>query len=181
MLLDLFEDLEQQAEGLHLLERDAEVAERGRAEYAHVDLASRLHASVGLRVSLCVAGLGALEGDLVRVGADWCLLEVAEDREWVVPMAAVQRARGLSPRSVSEAVRPVVTRLGLGSVLRGIAGSRAPAVTHLRDGSLLRGRLGRVGADFVEVHVAEGSARGQGGTPAADLVPFAHVAAVRPL
>ena len=33
-MFDLFDDLEQQAEGLALTERDAAVAELGRAEYA---------------------------------------------------------------------------------------------------------------------------------------------------
>ena len=46
-LLDLFEDLEHQAEGLALTDRDAEVAELARSEYAEIDLAARVHASVG--------------------------------------------------------------------------------------------------------------------------------------
>ena len=74
-LLALFDDLEQQAEGLALSARDAEVAELGRAEYAQVDLASRLHGSVGRRVGLVVEGLGRLDAVLARVGAEWCLAD----------------------------------------------------------------------------------------------------------
>ena len=54
--LELFDDLEQQAEGLALAERDARVAERCRAEYAEVDLVARLHASVGTPVQVEVRG-----------------------------------------------------------------------------------------------------------------------------
>ena len=37
----VFDDLEQQAEGLHLAERDAEVADLTLAEYTRVTLAAR--------------------------------------------------------------------------------------------------------------------------------------------
>ena len=57
---DLFDDLEQQAEGLALTERDALVAEQSRAEYAQVDLTARLHASRGTRLVLQVSGVGRL-------------------------------------------------------------------------------------------------------------------------
>ena len=49
-LLAVFDDLEQQAEGLALEARDAEVAELGRAEYAAVDVAARLHGAVASRL-----------------------------------------------------------------------------------------------------------------------------------
>ena len=50
----VFDDLEQQAEGLHLVERDAEVADLTMAEYSRISLGARLHASLGrdLRVRL---------------------------------------------------------------------------------------------------------------------------------
>ena len=43
----LFDDLEQQAESLYAEERDLELADRTRAEYSAVTLASRLMASLG--------------------------------------------------------------------------------------------------------------------------------------
>lgn len=177
-LLDLFEDLEQQAQGLHLLERDAEVADRSRAEYAQVELVSRLHASVGGRVVLGLAGVGIVDGLLARVGADWCLVQTGKEREWVVRVAAVRRARGLSPRAVSEVARPAVARLGFGSVLRGIAEARASSVLHHLDGSQTQGRLGRVGADFAELFPVDQEQPWPGD---ADVLPFAQVAAVRPV
>jgi hypothetical protein len=90
-------------------------------------------------------------------------------------------AAGLSERAVSEVARPVVTRLGLGSVLRRVAESRKPVVlTHL-DGQQTQGMLLRVGADFVEVAAGREAPRRQPrgrhpGEP--DLVPFAALAAV---
>ena len=45
----LFDDLEQQAEGMHLADRDADVADLSLAEYARVNLAARLHAALASR------------------------------------------------------------------------------------------------------------------------------------
>jgi hypothetical protein len=173
-LLALFDDLDQQAEGLALAERDVEVAELGRAEYAAIDLAARVHASVGSRVRLAVAGLGTVDARLCAAGSDWCLLATAAPgagREWLVRLAAVAAAEGLSERAVPEAARPVTSRLGVGSALRRLAESREPVQLVRLDGAAVRGRLRRVGADFAEV-VAEGDRSGL------TLLPFAHLAAV---
>ena len=174
-LLELFDDLEQQAEGLALAVRDADVAERSRAEYAQVDLASRLHASAGSPVQLGVVGVGQLDATLVRVGLDWCLVAVGQ-AEWVVRLAAITHARGLSPRAVSEPARPVVARLGLGSVLRRVAESRSAVFVHRLDGGVVHGQADRVGADFLEVSVGESPTGGNG---CVEVVAFAHLAAVR--
>jgi hypothetical protein len=171
ILLDLFEDLEQKAEGLHLAERDAELADRSRAEYAaHVDFASRVHASVGTPLALTVTGLGVLDGTLRSAGLDWCLLETSAEQEWVVRLAAVGEARGASDRALSEPARPVVARLALGSALRRLADARSTTVIHGLDGSQSRGLIGRVGVDFLELRT---------GCPArVALLPFGRIAAV---
>jgi len=168
-LFQVFDDLEQQAEGLALVERDALVEEQSRAEYAAVDLAARVHGSLGTVVHVEVAGLGTLEGALRRAGEGWLLLD-AGGRAWLVPMSAVRRLRGLADKPVDPAVRPLTARLGLGSALRGLAEARSETVLHTIDGQLMRVVIGRVGADFVEV-------RGEG-AGAVELVPFAGIAAV---
>ena len=168
---DLFDDLEQQAEGLALAERDAEVAEQSRAEYARVDLAARLHASVGARLLVTVPQVGPLDGLLRRVGEDWCLLEVGEC-EWIVRTSATGSLRGLADRAVPESLRPVTARLGWPSAMRGVADGRGSVVLHRRDGTQARGALVRVGADFVELLGEE-----EPGRPA--VVPLAAVVAVR--
>src|SRR4051794_29832507 len=104
-LLDLFDDLEQQAEGLALAGRDAEVAEQARAEYARVDLDARLHASTGAELRLWVAGLGPLDARLVQVGDGWCLL-VDERTEWLGRAAAGGAPRGVSPPARGPGGRP---------------------------------------------------------------------------
>jgi hypothetical protein len=64
----------------------------------------------------------------------------------------------------------VVTRLGVGSVLREVAATRARVLVLLSDGTVAAGVLGRIGADFVEV-VDEGGA--------VSVIVWASVAAVR--
>ncbi len=175
-LLALFDDLEQQAEGLALAERDAEVAELSRAEYARVDLLARLHASAAGEVTLGLAGSAPLSGTLARVGRDWCLVRSGQ-QDWAVPVAAVTYAGGLSPRALGEPARPLTGRLGFASALRGIAEAHAPVVVRRTDGGSCVGLLGRVGADFVEVLTGDvaGAPDGRG---AVVVVPFAATAAV---
>jgi len=181
----LFEELEQQAEALHLAERDAEVAELARAEYAGVTLAARLHASVGLPVRLGVVGVGFLQGELRRVGPEWLGLQGGRGsgegpaQDWFVRVAAIRSCRGLSARAVSEPARPLTARLGIGSVLRGLAEAAAPVVVHQLDGSSSAGLLRRVGADFVEL--AGGQSDGPGAVTDAvtDVVSLRWVAAIR--
>jgi hypothetical protein len=148
-LFALFDDLEGQAQALYDAEREAEVADRSRAEYQQVTLASRLMASVGTEVGLQVTGIGTVHGELQRVTAEWCLL-AARGQEWIVPLAAVTVVREASPRSVPEVAWSPLTRLGLGSALRRLAEAGERCLVHLDDGSRHEGRLTRVGADFVE-------------------------------
>ncbi len=168
-VLALLDDLEQQAEGLHLRERDLEVADRVEAEYATVTAAARWHASVGLDLRLRLLGGRQVTGRLARAGEDW-LLVADQGSQWVVPCAAVLGAAGVSPRAAAPESWSVVDKLGLRSVLRGVARSGGECVVHGRDGQQVTGRLGRVGADFVELHVADGTTH---------LVPTAAVAAVQ--
>ncbi|MDQ6688810.1 MAG: hypothetical protein M3Z50_14660 [Actinomycetota bacterium] len=172
-VLSLFEDLEQQAAGLQLAEREAEVGERSVAEYAQVSLGSRLHASLGRALRVRLVGGRHLQGRLVSAGAEWLLLEDDHGSEWVLPSAGLSSVEGLSSRSVNEDAWPLPTRLSLRSVLRRIARGQADCVVHLRDDGQVSGRLGRIGRDFVEMH-ADGD-RGTGTT----AVPLEVVAAIQ--
>lgn len=179
----LFEDLEQQAEALQLAERDAEVADRAQGEYAAVALAARLHASVGMHVRLGVVGVGRLEGQVRRVGPEWLGVRGARGGvtegpafDWIVRIAALRTVQGASELAVSEAARSVTARLGIGSVLRSLARSRAAVLVHHLDGSSCSGVIGRVGADFVELvrHSEPGENESR-----AELVSLRWVAAFR--
>jgi hypothetical protein len=154
-LFALFDDLEGQAAALYDADREAELADRTRAEYHHVTLAGRLAASVGATVELEVAGVGRLAGELSRVGRDWCLLS-GHLQDWIVPASAVSVVHGASERSVPEVARSPLQRLGLGSALRRLADSGARCVVHLVDGGRHEGVVRRVGQDFVELESPAG-------------------------
>jgi hypothetical protein len=168
-LFALLDDLEQQAEAAYAAERDLELADRSRAAYREVTLASRLMASVGEELRLDVAGAGAVVGVLERVGDGWCLM-AGPAQDWVVRLAAVGSVAGAVERSVPEVAWSPVARLGLGSALRRIADARERCVLHLVDGTTYDGLLRRIGADFVEVAVGEDRLV---------LVAFAALAAVQ--
>jgi len=168
-LFAVLDDLEQQAEAIFDAERAVEVADRSRAEYGAVTLASRLMASVGDELVLDVAGIGRVEGELQRVGTGWLLLR-GPGGDWVVQLVAVEDVRGASARSVPEVAWSPLTRLGLGSALRRLGEAGEDCLVHLRSGARLEGRVLRVGTDFVEL--ADGAGRVR-------LVAFAALAAVQ--
>lgn len=169
-LFALLDDLEQQAESLYDAERAPELADRSRAEYQQVTLASRLMASVGADVTLEVVGVGRLGGTLERVAAEWCLLRAAE-QDWVVGLGALSSVASASERAVPEVAWSPLARLGLASVLRRLADAGERCVLHDRSGSAVDGVPVRVGADFVEVAVGE--------SRRLVLVAFAQLAAVQ--
>ncbi|WP_435743025.1 hypothetical protein [Nocardioides sp. SYSU DS0663] len=169
-LFGLLEDLEQQAEAAYDAERAAELADRSRAEYQQVTLASRLVASIGTELALEVRGVGTLAGSLERVADGWCLLH-GRGQDWVVRLAAVLAVHAASDRSVPELAWPVTARLGLRSALRRLADLSARCVWHTVDGGRYEGVVTRVGSDFAEVRVGEAHR--------VVLLPFDALAAVQ--
>jgi len=164
----LFDDLEMQADGLFLDERDREVEALAGAGYAEVTLAGRLHASLGRPLRIGLADGSEATGVLARCGAGWLLLGAASG-SWLVPQTAVVLVAGLAAGSVPEASRPLTARLSIGSVLRRLAKEDPACVLRLHGGRQLEADLLRVGADFVAVRA--------GGT---DLdLPFSALIAVR--
>jgi len=168
-LFGYLDDLEQEAESRFGIERAGELGDRARAEYAAVTLAGRLLASVDRELTLDVRGVGAVAGTLQRVGPDWCLLGGGR-RAWVVRLEHVLTVEGASERSVPEVARSPLTRLGVGSVLRGLADSGDRCLVRTADGASYDVVVSRVGRDFVEVVSEQGRLL---------LVPLAGVAAVR--
>jgi hypothetical protein len=170
-VLGMLDDLELQAEGLHLAERAVEVDELSVAQYAEVELAARLHASIGLDVRVAMAGGLELRGRLAGAGADWILVDSGAGSSWFAHLSEVVEVAGLGPRSVPDPARPVTARLTLRSVLRRLAEDRQPCALHLRGGRTLHGALVRVGADFVDLR--------PGDTGAPVCVPLSAVAVVQ--
>ena len=181
-LFAVLDDLEQQAEALYDAERDADLADRSRAAYRDVTLASRLAASLEAEIRLEVVGVGTLAGVLERVGDGWCVLR-GPAQDWVVCLPAVAAVHGASPRSVPEVAWPAVARLGLSSALRRFADAGERCVLHLREGASYDGVPRRVGADFVEISVGEPSPSGRadhtGRSGRTLLLAFSAIAAVQ--
>jgi hypothetical protein len=149
-LFALLDDLEQQAEALYAADRDAELADRSRAEYQQVTLASRLMASIDAEIRLEIVGIGAVEGHLERVADGWCVLR-GPVQDWVVSLPAVTAVRGASDRSVPEVAWSPVARLRIGSALRRLSDAGERCVLHLTDATTYDAVIRRVGADFAEV------------------------------
>jgi hypothetical protein len=157
-MFEVFDDLEQQAAGLHLLERDAEVAEMSVAEYSRISLAERLHASVGQHLRLRLVGGHQVTGRLTRSGPDWLLL-VDRGAEWIVRCEGIASVSGLSQRADSEETWSVVDRLTIRSLLRRLSADSVGCLVRFVDDQQVQGRIGRVGQDFLELHVGEGDGR----------------------
>ncbi len=167
----LFDDLEQQAEGMHLADRDADVADLSLAEYSGVNLAARLHASLGRVLQVRLLGGHVVGGRLARLGEDWLLL-VDRTAEWVVRQAGIAGVSGLANRADHEGTWSVMDRLKLRTVLRGLSGRQEHCLVRFVDGSQVEGRVGRVGADFFELYVGEGREANVQVVPVAPVTAF---------
>ncbi len=154
-LFALFDDLEAQATAVWEADREAELADRARAEYGSVTLASRLMASRGSSLSIDLPHVGRVEGRLDRVGDGWLLLG-GQGQDWIVPLGAVVAVRGASARSVPEVAWSPIDRLGLRSALRRLSDAAARCIVHLGDGTRHEVFVQRVGADFLEARDASG-------------------------
>jgi hypothetical protein len=169
-VLGMLDDLEMQAEGLHLAERAVEVGELSVAQYAEIELIGRLHASVGRQLVVGTLDGLDLRGRLTATGADWLVLTDAGG-VWFTHLPAVAVLRGLAPGSLPVEARPLTSRLSLRSALRRFAEDRRSCTLHLRGGRMLHGNLTHVGADFAVLR--------QGETGEAVTVPLAAVAVVQ--
>ena len=183
----LFADLEAAAAGEWLRERDAEIAERTRAEVARLRLVDRMRAYVDRRqpgataeLAVRVTAAGVLRGELSRVADQWFLL-VTPTHEWVVSVDAVVGITGLPAAARPPDSQGTVSRaLGWSAAWRVLARDRTAVHVIRRDGSTVVGTPGRVGQDFVEIGDVEGgAATGWSGPAGNEVVPHAAVAAVR--
>lgn len=154
-LFALFDDLESQAAAAWESDREAELADRARTEYAAVTLASRLMASLGDQLSIDLPHVGRVEGRLDRVGEGWVLL-TGQGQDWLVPLRWVVAVRGTRGRSVPDVAWSPVDRLGLRAALRRLSDAAARCVVHLVDGTRHETFVERVGADFLEARDGSG-------------------------
>jgi hypothetical protein len=176
----LFDDMEAQLAARQRLDLEAEVAERALVDAAGVELASRLRGSLGRSIRVHVSSGTAFEGALSHAGSEALVLDEPM-HQVLIPYAAAAQFAGLSRLAVEPS--RVRQRLGLGSALRGLAGSRT-RVTIL----VVRGRveteqygvIDTVGGDFLDLAVMPvGEDRRPAGVRQVVTIPFAALAAIR--
>ena len=158
-LVELFDDLETQADGEALSARARDVADLARAEYAEIGLESRLLGSLGEPVALELVG-ATVTGRLLRVGRGCVAVtrETAPRGTVLVNLRHLLAARTPSSRAMSEESRPLTSRLGVASALRHLVEEEERLLARLSDGRAVRGEATRVGADFLELRLDEAAA-----------------------
>jgi len=159
----LFAEIEAHAGDLARVERDAEIQDRTEGEWAATSWRDRLAPGP---ISLRVAGLGRLDGNLTRITGAWLLLqtdhyEVIVNPAWVT--AVSPSATGAKQLSVLE------QRMTWVHAIRMLQreGSRIHVVRV--DGSSVNGTVRLAGKDFVEIQTDQRTA---------EMVPYAMLAAI---
>lgn len=162
----LFADLEARFDAEQAAEQEGAVAELTRAEQASISLADRLRAATGSVLRLELLDGEGIEGHLARVAHAWLLLDGTGARgrvQHLVPLDALASVVGLGRLATPSRAR--TDGLGLGHVLRGLQRDRARVLVRTAGGSVI-GRIGRVGADHLDVEEAERA------RPVVRTVPF---------
>jgi hypothetical protein len=177
----LFGDMEAQLAARQQLDFEAEVAERARADAARVELADRLRGSLGLNIRVHASSGTAFEGVLSHAGSEALVLDEPL-HQVLIPYAAAAQFVGLCRLAVPEQSK-IRQRLGLGSALRGLAGSRMPLtvlVVRGRAEAQQYGVIDTVGRDFLTLAVIkEGERRRPAAVRQEVTIPFAAIAAIR--
>jgi len=135
-------------------DRQAELADRIRAEYGRLRLIDRLRPSLenpaGIRLG--VTGHAAVGGSLQGLGIDWLLVVDELGVQRLVSLGAVTWIRGL-PGGAAEPgwEGRVGAGLTLRIVLRRLVRDLSAVTVALVSGVVVAGRLARVGADHVDL------------------------------
>ena len=173
----LFTELEAEAAELAGRDREAEIADRTRAEVARTTWVDRIRAGIGTSVRLRLLGADLVEGTVLQVGTDWLLLRAGAN-DVLVPVHAVVGVEGTAAgaRVVAtvpgEVVAPTWT-----AAWRVLARDRASVRVVRAGGSTVHGVPVRVGADFVELDPTLGQEQRDPAGGGRVLVPYAAITA----
>lgn len=177
----LFDDLESQFAEADRLALDAEVNERARAEMVGLELADRLRAVLGCRLTVYLSSGESFSGTLTHAGGDALVLD-EEQHQLLIPYAAAVRYVGLGRLSLAESSY-VRRGIGLGRALRGMARDRAELsvlVGNAGGAMRLAGVIDRVGRDYFDLAVLmPGEARRSHQVSQIATIPFTALAAIR--
>ncbi|WP_156224575.1 hypothetical protein [Pseudactinotalea suaedae] len=143
----LFADLQAQWEAERRADDDAEIRELAEAEAAGTRFGDRLRARLGAPLTLRLVDSSDRVGVVKDAAPEWVLLAEGERRH-LVPVAAIAMAWPLA--GAAPAPGAIERGLGLGHVLRALAGEGQAVVVRSRGGDQT-GLLVRVGADHVDV------------------------------
>lgn len=177
----LFEDLESQLAEAGRLALDSEVNERARAEMVGLELADRLRAVLGCRLTVYLSSGESFSGTLTHAGGDALVLD-EEQHQLLIPYTAAVRYAGLGRLSLAES-SSVRRGIGLASALRGMARDRAELsvlVGNVGGAVRLAGVIDRVGGDYFDLAVlTPGEARRSHHVSQIATIPFTALEAVR--
>lgn len=177
----LFDDLESQFAEADRLALDAEVNERARAEMVGLELADRLRAVLGCRLTVYLSSGESFSGTLTHAGGDALVLD-EEQHQLLIPYTAAVRYVGLGRLSLAES-SSVRRGIGLGRALRGMARDRAELsilVGNAGGAMRLAGVIDRVGKDYFDLAVLmPGEARRSHQVSQIATIPFTALAAIR--
>jgi hypothetical protein len=148
----LFADLQAQWEAELRADDDAEIRDLAEAEAAGTRFADRLRARRGAPLSLRLVDGSDRGGVASDVANEWVLLAEGERRH-LVPVRAIALAWPLGGAAPAPGV--LERGLGLGHVLRGLAGEGQEVVVSTLGGDH-PGLLVRVGADHVDMATPTG-------------------------
>ena len=161
---ELFTELEAEYNAALREETEAELADMVHAEAATIRFADRDRGRVGERLTVRLRNGQTRQGYVKEANNVWSMLH-EDHRRYLIPHRGVAFAWPLG--GAAAGVEGLAARLTLGYALRALAGAGIE-VRLVTEGGEHRGRIGKVGADFCDLH-----------TPAALLtVPWAAILAV---
>jgi hypothetical protein len=172
----LFTDLEAEVAELAGQDREAEIADRTRAEVARTSWVDRVRAAIGSSVRFRLLGADMVEGTVLQVGSDWLLLR-AGAHDVLVPVGAVVGVEGTGLAAVAPPALGEVGAPTWSAAWRVLARDRAAVRVVRVGGSTVHGVPVRVGADFVELDPALGQRRRDPADLGRVLVPYAAITA----
>lgn len=148
----LFADLQAQWEAELRADDDDEIRELAEAEAAGTRFGDRLRSRRGAPLTLRLSDGSDRVGVVSDVAQEWVLLAEGERRH-LVPVQAIALAWPLAGAAPAPSV--IERGLGLGHVLRALAGEGQDVVVRTRGGDHT-GLLVRVGADHLDIAAATG-------------------------
>lgn len=148
MDFDVFlSSLESAFDELRRQEADALVTELADAERMSVNLAQRLVANEGARISLVLRGGVRIDGVLVDAGTTWCVVREGVG-DSLIPLSAVVAASPLS--NASPETERITRTVGIGRILRELQ-ERGYTVVIDHDAGQHKGRVRGVYADHFDI------------------------------